>query len=75
MRNLSELGSVDCIDELEGRLNKMHGVLSILEACMFNPDMFASMGSDARYAVLSAADMTKECLEIKTRIYHLMHEK
>jgi len=75
MKNLSELGSVDCIDELEARLKKMHGVLSILEACMFDPEMFASMIPDARHAVLSVADMTKECSEIKTRIYHLMRKE
>jgi len=73
VKDLSTLSGIDCIDELESRLNKMHGVLSILEVCMFNPDMFSSMGSDARYAVLSAADMTKECLEIKTRIHNLLH--
>jgi len=53
----------------------MNGVLSILEACMFNPDMFASMIPDARHAVLNVADMTKECLEISTRIHHLTHGK
>ena len=73
MKNLSTLAGIDCIDELESRLNKMHGILSILEACLFNPDMFASMETDARYAVLGVADMTKECLEIKTRIHHLLH--
>lgn len=73
MKDLSTLGGIDCIDELESRLSKMHGVLSILEACMLNPDMFASMSCDARYAVLSVADMTKECLEIKTRMYSLLH--
>lgn len=69
MVNLPELDSVGCIDELDARLKKIHGTLSLLNSAMFNLDLLDP--EDIQHAVVNVIDMTKECMKIKDRIHAL----